>query len=229
MEVLSSAFKMEDLSFLWDADFVFFSLLGYNYSFVELAGTLAGLLSVWYGTKNSVLIWYFGFINVVAFGFVFFQINLYAEMLLQVFYFGITVYGLWNWSYNKNTAERQISFLTTRYRLAFLILLFQLFVLFYWFTQYFPYLFETRKITFSTFPIIDSVLASASIIATILMARKKIESWLMWIIIDAASILLYVKKGVFLVALEFFIFNILAVYGYTSWRKIMKTQNLNSN
>jgi nicotinamide mononucleotide transporter len=56
------------------------------------------------------------------------------------------------------------------------------------------------------------------------MARKKIESWLMWIIIDAASILLYVKKGVFLVAIEFFIFTIMAVYGYTSWRKMMKTQ-----
>ena len=226
MVASSSIFRMETFRFLWDTDFVFFSLLGYNYSFVEFVGTIAGLLSVWFGTRNNILIWYFGFINVIAFGFIFFQINLYADMLLQLFYFGITAYGLWNWKYNAGKDELQIGFLTTRHRLAYSILLVQLFILFYWFTQYFPYLFETLQMAFSTYPFVDSTLAAASIIATILMAKRKLESWILWIIIDAGSILLYVKKGVFLIAVEFFVFSILAVYGYISWKKLMK---LNQN
>ena len=62
-----------DLSFLWDINFFLFQFIGYKVSLIELVGTITGLLSVWYGAKNNIRIWYLGFINVIAFGIIFFQ------------------------------------------------------------------------------------------------------------------------------------------------------------
>ncbi len=217
-----------DLSFLWDINFFLFQFIGYKVSLIELVGTITGLLSVWYGAKNNIRIWYLGFINVIAFGIIFFQINLYADMLLQVFYFIATVYGLYKWN-DKTNEDGAIQLLSSKEYLVSAIAMIQLFLLLSWFTRYFPHLFEAQKIPFSSYPIIDSFLSAASVIATILMARRKLESWIMWIAIDAASVLLYLKKEVFLIAIEFGVFTALAVYGFISWKKLKIESDFHHN
>jgi nicotinamide mononucleotide transporter len=86
-----------------------FHIGDYAVSFIELLGTITGLLSVYFGTKNHKAVWYFGFVNVVCFGVIFFQIALYSDMLLQVFYFFATAYGLWLWGQKKESGAGQIS------------------------------------------------------------------------------------------------------------------------
>jgi nicotinamide mononucleotide transporter len=213
---------MEAISFLWDINFVVFELLGNKISLIELIGSVAGLLSVWFGTRNNILVWHFGFVNVIAFGIIFFQINLYADMLLQVFYFSATFYGLYKWKERAGETNLPITTLSTNRMLVVVFGTIQVALLFLLFTQYFPKFFQDYSVAASSYPVYDSLLSAASVTATLLMARRRLESWLMWIVIDSASVILYLKKEVLLIAAEFGVVTLLAVYGYYSWRKIMK-------
>jgi len=86
---------MQTIAEILSTNTIVFSLLHYDVSAIELIGTIAGSLSVWWATKNNVLTWHIGFVNVIAFLLIFFQVQLYADVLLQVFYLFATAYGFW--------------------------------------------------------------------------------------------------------------------------------------
>ncbi len=209
-----------DYSTVWDAKQPLFFLGDYAVSFIELLGTITGLCSVYFGTKNHNAVWYFGFVNVVCFGVIFFQIALYSDMLLQIFYFFATAYGLWLWVQKSVSKENEISRLSSEEYKNWVLLFSSIFFLFYLFSKTLPPLLSISPASFLHF---DAVLSSASVIATLLMAKRKIETWLLWIVIDFVSIGLYVQKGVHLIAIEYALFGLLAIIGFYSWRKIYST------
>jgi len=209
-----------DFQAFWDANEVLFYMGDYKVSFIELIGTITGLLSVYFGTKNHTAVWYFGFVNVVCFGVIFFQIALYSDMLLQVFYFFATAYGLWLWTQKSTNDEAKISTLNNAQYKSWILLFIGIFLLFYFFSKTLPLLFHVSQASFLYF---DAVLSSASVVATLLMARRKIETWLLWIVIDFVSIGMYVQKGVHLIAIEYALFGLLAIIGFYKWKKIYST------
>src|SRR3954467_12955493 len=104
---------------LFDIDAIAFSCWGYPLSFVELIGTLFGLVSVYYASKGNILTWPTGIISEVFLFLLFFQVQLYADMFLQLYFFFITVFGWYNW--NKNISHGAVTSLTSKSRLVIIV------------------------------------------------------------------------------------------------------------
>src|ERR1700754_395988 len=84
-----------------------FSIMGYPISYVELIGTVFGLISVYFASRANILTWSTGIVNEVFLFILFFQVHLYADMFLQVYFFIVTIYGWYNWK--TNTVEKKVS------------------------------------------------------------------------------------------------------------------------
>jgi nicotinamide mononucleotide transporter len=194
-----------------------FRILGYPISYVELIGTLFGLFSVYFASRTNILTWGTGIVNEVFLFILFFQVQLYADMFLQVYFFIVTIYGWHNWK--TNTAEKLISEINFRNKLllAAAIFIFSLLSGFL-FSNIHLYLPEYFKVK-ATYPFIDSFVMVSSILATVLLAKKKIENWYLWIAVDLVCVVLYFKKEVYFLSIEYFIFLGLASYGLYHWKK----------
>jgi nicotinamide mononucleotide transporter len=181
-----------------------FQVLGYPISYVELIGTLFGLVSVYFASKANILTWGTGIVNEVFLFILFFQVQLYADMFLQIYFFVVTLYGWYKW--NVKTSENKISETSFRNKifLAVTILIGTL-ISGFLFTNIHLYLPAYFKIQ-AAYPFIDSFVMVSSIVATILLAKKKIENWYLWVAVDLVCVVLYFKKGVYFLSLEYFIF-----------------------
>lgn len=195
-----------------------FFVNGYGLSLIEIIGTFFGLLSVWLGTRNHIGIWYAGFINVICFFVIFLSVGLYSDMLLQVFYFAITIIGIAKWK-NNEELSLSISYSNQTDWIRNVVLCGLIFLLFMLFSTYAPLLLDFPEASFKT---MDALLSSASVVATFMMAKRKIEAWLLWIVIDFVSVWMYIQKSVMLIGIEFLIFGVLAIVGYVQWRRVLK-------
>lgn len=196
---------------------VAFEILGYSVSYVEVIGTLFGLISVYFASRANILTWATGIVNEVFLGILFFQVQLYADMFLQLYFFIVTLYGWYNW--NTKPIENRISIITFRTRL-FLVtaIIAGTLISGFLFINIHLYLPEYFRVQ-ASYPFTDSFIMVLSIVATILLAKKKIENWYLWITVDLVCIILYFKKGVYFLSLEYFIFLWLASYGLYHWKK----------
>ncbi|MEO1053154.1 MAG: nicotinamide riboside transporter PnuC [Bacteroidota bacterium] len=200
----------------FDINNIAFEVLSYPLSYVELIGTLFGLISVILAARANIWTWPTGIINEFAFFALFFQVRLYSDMLLQVFFFGVTVYGWYYWGQAKS--ERKVEQLSNKWRLIYVIILIvgtvglgayigQIHILL-------PELFPQS----ASYPFPDAFTTVASILATFLLSRKRIETWVLWILVDAVSVTLYILKGIHFVAIEYFVFLIICLFGFYNWR-----------
>ena len=192
------------------------TLLAYDISWLELIGTLTGLASVWLAVRNNVLTWPVGLINVVCFAVLFYQFRLYSDTLLQVYFFGMSLYGWWQWR-DRSANSETIKVLSGRRRWAWLGVIFAMtLVQGYWVSRahtFLPTLFPEP----AAFPYPDAFTTVASIVATYLLARRTLESWVLWVAVDIVSIVLYFSKGIYLVGIEYIIFLCLASLGGYRW------------
>lgn len=203
----------------FDVSHIAFRLLGYPISYIELIGTVFGLISVYYASKANVLTWPTGIINEIALFVLFFQIQLYADMLLQVFFLVVTVFGWYNWG-NK-AGEVPVTSMSRGmggiYAIVLLVGTILTGIIIQQFHQWMPAYFPLP----TTYPFADSFVMVASMLATFLLARKRIETWILWIVADVVSVVLYLIKGVYFLSLEYVVFLGLATFGLLQWRKKM--------
>jgi len=201
----------------FDIENTVFSIIGYPISYVELIGTVFGLISVYYASKANILTWSTGIVNEVFLFILFFQVHLYADMFLQVYFFIVTIYGWYNW--NTSTVENEIAVISTKVRWLITIIIIAGWLLSGLLIKnihlYLPHYFKVA----AAYPFTDSLVMVLSIVATVLLAKKKIENWCLWILVDAVCIILYFKKGVYFLSLEYLIFFGLASYGLYHWKK----------
>jgi nicotinamide mononucleotide transporter len=206
----------------FDLDNIFFEALGYPMSYLEFFGTLAGALAIWLSAK--ALVWNFpiGIINVVMFFFLFYQVQLYPDMFLYVFFFFTNLVGWWRWTHPQKFEEDQKHELRVSYMkrnqfvLVFTIGIIGTF-LFGSFAEKIHEIFPGFFPQPSAFPYLDSFVAVMSIITTFLMINKKIESWIFWILIDIIATYMYFAKGIKFVALEYLAFCFIAAFGLWNW------------
>ena len=205
---------------IFDINTIAFSVLNYPISYVELIGTIFGLISVFFATKGNILTWPTGIVNELFLFILFFQVQLYADMMLQVYFFVITLFGWYNW--RKKSQNSTITLLTLRAKVwIFSLIVIGTLISGYLFSNihlYLPQFFRIR----ATYPYVDSLVMILSIIATILLAQKKLETWYLWIFIDVICVFLFFKKGIVFLALEYFVFLGLASYGLLQWNKQLK-------
>lgn len=201
----------------FDIEDTAFSIIGYPISYVELIGTVFGLISVYYASKANILTWSTGIVNEVFLFILFFQVHLYADMFLQVYFFIVTIYGWYNW--NTSTVENKIAVISTKARWLITIIIIAGSLLTGLLIKnihlYLPNYFKVA----AAYPFTDSFVMVLSIVATVLLAKKRIENWHLWISVDAICIILYFKKGVYFLSLEYLIFFGLASYGLYQWKK----------
>ncbi len=194
-----------------------FQILGYPISYVELIGTLFGLFSVYFASRANILTWGTGIVNEIFLFILFYQVQLYADMFLQVYFFVVTLYG-WN-QWKTKTNANNISEINFRNRITIATAIVIGSILFGFAFKsihlYLPYYFKIP----AAYPFTDSFVMLSSIVATILLAKKKIETWYLWIAVDLVCVVLYFKKGVYFLSLEYFIFLGLASYGLYHWKK----------
>ncbi|OYU97353.1 MAG: nicotinamide mononucleotide transporter [Bacteroidetes bacterium B1(2017)] len=196
------------------------NLLGYPISYVELIATVFGVVSVYFASKENILTWATGLINEIFLFILFFQIQLYADMFLQLYFFIVTLYGWYTWK--EGLGGFKISQLHLKTRISIGVGLFAgSLISGLFFANIHILLPQFFKIK-AAFPYTDSVVLVLSIVATFMLAKKKIETWYLWIAIDIICMVLYFKKGVFFLSLEYFVFLWLAIYGYYQWRNKLK-------
>ena len=209
------------LNFL-NVDNVAFTIFGYPMSYVELIGTILYLWSVWLISRRRILTWPVGIVSVLLYMVLFYQIRLYSDTIEQIYYLGASIYGwaIWNkspkddgqisdviysdkqsislWILITLAVSTLVSFLMSRIHLIF------------------PILFPEA----ASFPFLDALTTIMSFVAMWLMAKKKIESWVYWIIVDVIGIWLYYVKDVKFISLLYVVLFFMALNGLRSWHEV---------
>lgn len=201
-----------------------FEFWGYPMSYIELLGTVSGLAAVWLAARAHIGTWPVSLVNVSAFFVIFFQVNLYSDMLLQIFFFTMSIYGWINWS-GERRKEETVHVLSRHRRLQAaglsLAAVFLLGALMSRVHLWWPSLFPSP----AAYPYPDAFTTVASVLAFIWLSRRILENWVLWIAVDVVSVVLYALKGIYLISLEFAIFLILSVLGLQSWMKIRRQES----
>ena len=208
----------------FDINSIFFEALGYSMSHLEFWATVTGGIAVWLSARENVWSWIIGLANVVLAFVLFYQIQLYPDMFLQVFFFITNLIGWWQWKYPKaNEANRnnelKISKLSIQQWLLLGIGGVACTVLMGTFAKNLHEWLPTMFSNPSAFPYMDSFTTVMSIIATFMLIRKKIEAWYIWLLVDAISTYMYSLKDVKLYALLYFVFCFIAAFGAYNWTK----------
>ena len=183
----------------------------------EWASTLAQLASVWYARLNNVWVYPTGIVGVLLAAYVYLFMAhppLYAESILNIYYFIMSVYGWYNWVQKKDESHLTYPISWCSKKELFIGIGF---FLASWAGIYIL-LFE---ITNSNTPILDSLVSSSAITAMWWMAKRKIENWIAWIFSNLVAIPLNFYKGFMLFTLMYVVFLALAWMGFTLWKKKM--------
>ncbi len=181
---------------------------------LEIVATVTGLLSVWLTARENIWAWPTGLISVACFFYMFWEVNLYADMTLQVVFFVLSIYGWIIWLTKRGDAKvRPSRRIQAR---AFVVLLISLFVV----SIVWGYL--LAQYTDASIPYVDAFIATLSLIAQYLLSNKVLENWYCWLLVDVLSIGMYTYKGLYTLTFLYVVFLGIAAMGLYSWKKQWK-------
>lgn len=199
-------------------------------SWIELLAVLFGLAYVILAAKESTWCWPAALLSVSIYIYLCLEARLFAETGLQVFYWVMALVGWWSWRRNHHaarTAETAIggdsdSLPVIRWpgRTHLLVIAANTAA-----TLLLGWLLGTY--TEAASPYLDAFTTTFSLFTTWMVTQKVLENWLYWVVIDAASVFLYASRDLYLTALLFVIYTIIAVVGYYQWLNRYKTQAVN--
>jgi nicotinamide mononucleotide transporter len=187
---------------------IFFSDL-----FIEILGALTGLIYLYFSIKQNIWLWPWGIITSILYVFVFFRSKFYADMSLQFYYIGISIYGWYFWKTGKmNPGEESAPVIrsNTKEWVIFVALTFLM-------TGIAG--FGLDHYTDSPLPYWDAFTTAGSVVATWMLARKYLEHWLFWIVIDIVAMGTYIYKGLYPTVILFSVYAGMAAIGYFQWKK----------
>ena len=159
--------------------------------------------STWLCVKQSVYNFYFAILAVISYSILFYSLDLFASMSLQLILLPILIVGLYQW-YTKKESKTTSASLKTIINIVILSLI----------TTGITLIFSGKL------PLLDSTIFFLSLIAQYLLILKKVETWLVWIIVNVISIYVYYQSGAYLATLQYVLFLLNAFYGYYEWKKV---------
>lgn len=182
----------------------------------EILGTVFSLIYLYFSIKQNIWLWPLGLISSAIYVYVFFSAGIYADMGLQVYYVVISIYGWYRWSGGENK-DKETANLPVKHtdELTAVYLLIITSVLFIIIAQI------LMRYTDSQIPYWDAFTTAASITATWMLAKKYIEHWLIWIVVDLVSTGLYVYKNLYFTVFLYAVYTAMAIVGYVQWKKSM--------
>ena len=194
-----------------------FRLLGAPVSWAEVFGDVTGVACVLLVAREVIWNWPLGLINNVCWGLLFWRSKLYADSLLQALFFALGVYGWWLWGRRTSGARPEIAVRHTtarewRWIAAAVVAV----------TAALAMFLATR--TDSPAPLWDASVLTLSLAATYGQAHKLLESWWLWIAVDAISVPLYVSRQLYPTALVYLLFGCLCILGLRGWQRTLQAQ-----
>lgn len=190
---------------------------GQPVSWLELIAVATGLLGVWLTVRKNIWCFPVGLVNVLLYSFIFFSpdVRLYADAGLQLFFGVLLIYGWLSWRQNQTGLEIRIEKTSKQEWLAIGLFIFLLTLTAGWLLH---------RFTEASFPILDSTLTAFSIVAQWMTARRRLENWWLWIVVNIVYIPLYWTKKLPFTALLYVFFLGLAIHGAITWYKSYRKQ-----
>lgn len=180
---------------------------------LELIGVFFGFLSVWYSKQDNILVYPTGIISTAIFVYILAIYGLLGDMMINAYYFVMSIYGWYIWTrkvdethYTPITKTTKKEQKTSIYIfVGSLILVFALYEFFEKWNSWTAY--------------VDTITTAIFFVGMWLMAKKKVENWIYWIIGDIISVPLYLYKGLVFTSFQYLLFTIIAIYGYRAWKR----------
>lgn len=183
---------------------------------LEIGGNAFTLASVYFARRNSIHTWWTGMIGVSLYGALFFGAKLYADVVLQAFFFGTCVAGWWQWRHGgAGGSELPVSALSARQRVGAAVAVVGA-------ALFFGTAFS--QFTDASLPYADSYILGGSVVAQLLMMRRKVDHWPIWITVDVVAVGVYALKGLYLTSAVYALLLALCVQGAREWRGIHAVQ-----
>ena len=186
--------------------------------FLELTAVVFGIISVLFARKNNILVYPTGLISTLIFVYILLEWKLFGDFIINIYYSIMSVLGWYLWTRKKNGADEfpisimngkdyLISSLIFTITLLFVALVYQFFDKFTDWTAY-----------------VDTLTTALFFVGMWLMAKRKIENWIIWIVADIISVPLYFYKGLTFSSMQFLLFTIIAILGYLEWKRLLQKQ-----
>ena len=183
---------------------------------LELVAVVFGVISVLFARKNNILVYPTGLVSTILYVYILFEFQLYGDLIINFYYTIMSFLGWYLWSKTKdghdefpisiiNRKEILVSTLIFTITLTFVALVYHFFDKFTDWTAY-----------------VDALTTGLFFVGMWLMAKRKIENWMLWIIADAISIPLYFYKGLTFSSFQFILFTIIAILGYKEWKRFLQ-------
>jgi len=185
----------------------------------EFLAFVFGIISVIYAKKENILVYPTGIICTVITIYLLYRAQYFGDMMMNVYYSIMSIYGWWNWSRIKD--NRQMVLISKTNKKQYLIASF--FFLLTIGITFFVYKINLDHLQIPNY--IDIFTSGIFFTAMWLMANKKIESWIFWIVGDIITVPLYSYRGLGILSLQYLIFLILAIQGYYEWKKTLNKQS----
>lgn len=184
---------------------------------LETVAVILAIAYLLFAIKENSLCWYCAFFSTAIYVWIFGDVSLYMESALNVYYMAMAVYGWYQWQRGgQDKTGLQISrWSPANHSMAIGVILLA--------TVISGYLLDAN--TDARLPYLDSFTTWASVVTTVMVARKIIENWLYWVVIDMVSIFLYLDRGLYQTAGLFVLYIVLAVVGYIIWINKYREQN----
>jgi nicotinamide mononucleotide transporter len=182
---------------------------------LEIIAVIFGFLSVWYSKQNKTLVFPTGMISTAIFVYLLLKWGLLGDMMINAYYFIVSIYGWYIWTrkvdathvtqITRTTKKEKIqSFFIFTATIVFVFIIYQIFDKWNTWTAY-----------------VDTITTAIFFVGMWLMAKRKIENWIYWIIGDIISVPLYLYKGLAFTSIQYIGFTIIAIFGYLSWKKYL--------
>ncbi|MBQ6581228.1 MAG: nicotinamide mononucleotide transporter [Alistipes sp.] len=190
--------------------------------YVEILGTVVGLLYLWLEYRASIYLWVASVVMPAIYLFVYYDAGLYADFGINLYYLIIAIYGWAAWRYGfslskgRQDQELEISDTPARLWLSLSALTTLLLAAIAWILI---------RFTDSTVPYADAFTTALSVVGMWLLARKYIEQWWVWLVVDVASVALYIYKDLHFTAVLYALYAVVAIFGYRKWKELMNKQD----
>ncbi|HGY9625994.1 nicotinamide riboside transporter PnuC [Pseudomonas putida] len=178
---------------------------------LELFAAVLGVIAVWLTVKQNPWCWPIGLVMVLLYSWIFYEVKLYSDMLLQLVYAVLQLYGWWQWTRPDRVEDaRQVSSLGagqvfTGLGVGLLASLGLGAAMAHW--------------TDAAQPWLDAALTGFSLVAQVWMAQKRVQCWALWMVLDVVFVGLFLYKGLYLTAALYALFTLIAVRGWVQWRR----------
>lgn len=190
--------------------------------YLEILGVITGIIYLWFEYRASIYLWIAGVIMPAIYIFVYYDAGLYADFAINIYYLIIALYGWVAWKTGfsfsgetgtqgelpiTRTPRRAVAKIVATYIVAQLLIAWVLI-----------------NHTDSNVPLADSFTTALSIVGMWLLARKYIEQWWVWFVVDVTSCMLYTYKGLYFTAILYAGYAIIAIFGYYKWKKLIQNE-----